>query len=70
MAKPNVMSKADMIKVLESEGYKIKKVEVTVRKTFELREETLKQFMALVDKKDLKVKDAVEEALSGYIKKG
>lgn len=67
MARRNI---DEMIKALESEGYKIKKVEVTVRKTFEIREETLKQFMALVDKKGILVKEAVEEALSAYIKKG
>lgn len=57
------------IKELEKAGFQVKRVVKTTKKTFEVSEETIEQFMALVKSKDIKVKDAIEEALVNWIKK-
>lgn len=56
------------IKELEKAGFKVKKVVPTTKKTFEVPEELLNQFMAVVKEKDLKVKDAIAEALEQWVK--
>ena len=56
------------IKELEKAGFQVKRVVKTTKKTFEVSEETIEQFMALVKSKDIKVKDAIEEALVNWIK--
>lgn len=66
MAKRNLNS---LIKQLEAEGYKVKKAVPTIKKTFEIEEKVIEQFMVNVDKRGLKVKDAINDALSDWIKK-
>ena len=66
MAKKNIN---DLIKQLEAEGYKVKKTVPTVKKTFEVEEKVIEQFMDAVDKRDMKVKDAINDALNDWIKK-
>ena len=58
-----------MVKELEKAGYKIKRDVPTVKKTFEVEEATVNEFMTMVDKRGLKVKEAIDEALRDWIKK-
>lgn len=57
------------IKELEKAGFKVKKVVKTTKKTFEVPEDLISQFMDLVNSRGLKVKDAIAEALQDYINK-
>lgn len=56
-----------MIKDLEKKGFKIKKIVQSTKKTFEVPVDLLAQFMAIVKEKDLKVKDAFEEAMTEWV---
>jgi hypothetical protein len=58
-----------LIKQLEVEGYKVKKTVPTTKKTFEVEVALIEEFMNIVDKRGLKVKDAIDEALKNWIKK-
>lgn len=57
------------IKDLEKAGFKVKRVVSTTKKTFEVSEETLKDFMKTLKSRDILVKDAVDQALTDWIKK-
>lgn len=57
------------IKDLEKAGYKVKKDVKTTKKTFEVSEDTLDTFMAIVKDRDLLVKDAIESAIGEWNKK-
>ena len=55
------------IKELEKAGFKVKKVIPTTKKTFEVPVDVLNKFMAIVKRDDLKVKDAIAEALQEWV---
>lgn len=57
------------IEELRKAGFEVKRVVPTTKKTFEVPEDLLNQFMSIVKTKDLKVKDAVAEALEDWVKK-
>ena len=58
------------IKELEKAGFKVQKVVKTTKKTFEVPEKTIFEFMSIVKSIDgLKVKDAIDQALTDWIKK-
>jgi tryptophan synthase beta subunit len=58
---------AKKIRELEKLGYKVKKDIPTVKKTFEVPVELLEQFMTKVKAKNMKVKDAIAEALKNWL---
>lgn len=57
--------------VLEAElvkrGYKVTKQITYAKKTFEMDPEVLKEFIKIVKKKDIRIRDAVGEAFRIYI---
>jgi Leu/Phe-tRNA-protein transferase len=59
----------DAIQVLKELGYQVKLQKPTTKKTFEVQIETLNEFMRVATVCDLKVKDAIEEALANWISK-
>ena len=56
------------IKELEKAGFKVKREVRTERKTFEVPTDLVKEFMATVRANDLKVKDAIAEAIETWVK--
>ena len=58
-----------IIKDLEKKGFKVKKVVETTKKTFEIPVELLDQFIRIVREKKMKIKEAVEQAISDWVKK-
>lgn len=60
---------AKKIKELEKAGFKVKKVVPTTKKTFEVPVDLVERFMTHCRVKDIKVKDAIAEALEEYLKK-
>lgn len=60
---------AKKVKELEKAGFKVQKIVPTTKKTFEVSVEVVERFMKLVKAKDLKVKDAVSEALNEWCTK-
>jgi hypothetical protein len=59
----------DAIAALEKLGYKVKLSKPSVKKTFEIEVELLESFMDIQKKSDIKVKDALHEALSDWVNK-
>lgn len=59
----------EAIKTLEKLGYTVKLNKPCVKKTFEIEIELLKKFNDIQAESGLKVKDAINEALSDWIKK-
>ncbi|MBL7672508.1 MAG: hypothetical protein JNM39_18670 [Bdellovibrionaceae bacterium] len=60
---------AKKVKELEKAGFKVQKIVPTTKKTFEVPVEVVEKFMQLVKSKDMKVKDAVSEALNDWCTK-
>jgi hypothetical protein len=56
-------------KLLEAKGYKVKKTNRTVAKTFQVSQTVLKDFLAVCDEKKLKIRPAIDQALTDWIKK-
>lgn len=60
----------DLIRELESRGYKVlKKKPKTKKHSFEVPEDLLAEFFELTDKHGLKIKEAVAEMFADWIKK-
>ncbi len=53
---------------LKRRGYLVKKKENNVRKTFELPEELVQEFMNEVRARGMKVKDAIRWSLESFLK--
>ncbi|MCM2280580.1 MAG: hypothetical protein NDI61_01895 [Bdellovibrionaceae bacterium] len=60
---------AAAIKELEARGYKVNRPVKTVRHTFEIREELLKDVFKVAAENDLYLKDCMDAALSGWVEK-
>lgn len=58
---------AKKIREIEAKGYKVKRDVVLVKKTFEVPEAVLAQFMEKTRHKKLKVKEAMELAMQLFI---
>lgn len=58
-----------LIKELEKQGYKVKRDMKTKKHTFEVEEDNLNLFFEAAERHDLKIKEAINEALSDWIKK-
>lgn len=69
------MRKQDVIDYLKknpdalSDEFIVRRRVTTVKKTFEVESSVLEQFMAEVKQRGLKVKDAINEALSDWVKR-
>jgi len=50
-------------------GFKVQKIVPTTKKTFEVPIEVVEKFTKLIKSKNLKVKDAITEALQDWITK-
>jgi hypothetical protein len=59
----------EALKVLTKLGYEVRLQKPTTKKTFEVEIETLTEFMRVVERLDLKVKEAIQDALSAWIEK-
>jgi Holliday junction resolvasome RuvABC DNA-binding subunit len=62
-------SEKEAIETLNSLGYQVTLKKPTTKKTFEVEIETLHEFLNYQHKSGLKVKEAIQEALSDWIKK-
>jgi hypothetical protein len=60
---------AKKIKELEKLGYKVKKEVKTVKKTFEVPELLLAEFVSITKARKLKMKDAISEAIELFVSK-
>ncbi len=58
-----------MVKELKNKGFDVKRRVPTVKKTFEVPEDTLEKFKKAVYQRDMKIKDAIEEALEDWVEK-
>jgi hypothetical protein len=65
----NDLKAKDAVAALEKLGYKVKISKPSIKKTFEIEAELLESFMDLQKKSNIKVKDALHEALTDWIKK-
>lgn len=59
-----------LVQALEGLGYNVKLSKRIVKKTFEIDFDLLQVFFILQKQKQMKVKDAIHEAISDWIKKG
>lgn len=59
----------EAIEVLKNLGYEVKLSKPTTKKTFEVEIETLNQFFKLIERDEMMVKEAMQEALDDWIKK-
>lgn len=57
------------IKELEKQGFVVKRVVPTTKKTFEVPVALVERFMKHCNDNDIKVKDAIAEAIEEYLKK-
>lgn len=57
------------IKELEKQGFVVKKVVPTTKKTFEVPVELVERFMKYCRNNNVKVKDAISEAIEEYLRK-
>jgi hypothetical protein len=58
-----------LIKQLEKQGYQVKKVVETTKKTFDVPTEQLAKFNEVVKRRDMKIKDAMIEMFDMWIGK-
>jgi DNA-binding transcriptional regulator GbsR (MarR family) len=58
---------AKWIKELEKRGFKVSKKGPSRRHTFLINADVLQLFFAVIEKRKMKVKDAVDQALSEWI---
>lgn len=59
----------DALKTLKSLGYNVSLSKPTTKKTFEVEIDTLDEFLKIQKGSGLKVKEAIQEALSDWVKK-
>ena len=59
----------EIIKQLREHGIRVRRDVPLIRKTFEVQEQVLKQFLSIAQAKKIKIKDAIDEALRDWIKK-
>jgi hypothetical protein len=64
-----IKDKIQAIETLVGLGYEVRLKKPSVRKTFEVEEDTLAEFIELQEKHEMRMKDAIADALKDWILK-